>query len=90
VDAAPDLPPDPEEAMTPPRNPWLCVSIVLLLGTPLLALCASAVLHGGDLPAALVDLSKFTAGALASFLVMIPRGQIGGGQGHDPGPPPPK
>lgn len=70
-----------------PRNPYLCLAIVVMLG--LLAVVATggivlANLGGRDSPSSLVAIVSTCIGALASFLVSVPRGSVGGDGNSDP------
>lgn len=67
------------------RNPWLCLIIVGALASPVIALSACGVM-GRDPGAALVEMAKYCSGALAAFLVQIPRGSVGAPAGHQPTP----
>lgn len=65
-----------------PRNPYLCLTVVALLGAALI-LSVGAVLAcvlAGQKPPDLFGYIATTAlGSLASFLVAVPRGSVGGG-----------
>ena len=63
-----------------PRNPWLCVSIVFIIG--LMGLTSDIgilwlSMLGKDPPQSLVAIGSGAMGALASFLVSVPRGSVG-------------
>lgn len=75
-----------------PRNPWLCVSIVAFLGSGLLVGVGGIVacsLTGRDPHTSLSHIAIGCFGALASFLVAVPRGSVGYGADGKSKPPSP-
>lgn len=69
------------------RNPWLCLSIVVVLGVCGLVGTAGMILlpaYGKEIPQALVAIVSGALGALSSFLVSPPRGSVGYTDGQDP------
>lgn len=62
------------------KNPWLCLTIVGVLGMSvivgLIGIIALA-LYDKQSPESLVGVVSTAIGALASFLVSIPRGSVG-------------
>jgi hypothetical protein len=74
----------------PPRNPYLCLTIVLTLGiTMLVGLGGIIMLTFADKepPASLVAVVSGAAGSLSSFLVSVPRGSAGWGDPNTPNRP---
>lgn len=76
----------------PQRNPWICLTIVGLLGA------VALVCVGGIIAASLRGVTpdntlSFTLGtcigSLSSFLVNVPRGSVGVPEPQPLGPPPP-
>lgn len=70
-----------------PRNPFICLAIVVTIGVTLLIGVAGMVLlsvNRIDVPASLVAIISTAIGSLSSFLVSVPRGSAGIG---DPPPP---
>lgn len=68
----------------PPRNPWICLTIVVILGLfGLLSLggIIACSLMQRDVPSALIAIASGCGGNLASFLVSIPRGSVGAESG---------
>lgn len=64
-----------------PRNPYICLAIVLLLGfTVILGTGGMLFLafHKCETPQAVVAVVSGAAGSLASFLVQVPRNSVGG------------
>ena len=62
------------------RNPYLCLTIVLVLGAGGILGLAGIILiayAGHDVPQALIAIVSAAFGSLASFLVMPPRGSVG-------------
>ncbi len=62
------------------RNPWLCITIVLMLGSFGL-LCGVGIIIlpmcGKPVPDSLNTMGGMALGALAAFLVNPPRGSVG-------------
>lgn len=68
-----------------PRNPYLCLTIVGMLGgVMLLGMLGIVILSamGKEPPASLVALASGAAGSLGSFLVSVPRGSAGSDSAH--------
>jgi hypothetical protein len=83
--------------MKMPRNPYLCLTIVIILGLVSfggLAGIFALAFAGRPVPESLIAITSGAAGSLGSFLVMPPRGSVGmaddrsQGRGHllDRGP----
>ena len=63
-----------------PRNPYLCLTIVLTLGLTMLLGLGGVILltfAGKEPPSSLVAVISGCAGSLSSFLVSVPRGSAG-------------
>lgn len=63
-----------------PKNPYVCLTIVAILGSfGLLSLAGiiACVLLGHEAPSALIAIASGCGGNLASFLVSVPRGSLG-------------
>jgi len=70
------------------RNPWLCISIVIILGLGgIIGLSGLIGLANAGKPTseALIAIVAGCFGNLASFLVMVPKGSVGVGEGHHRG-----
>jgi len=67
--------------LPPPRNPYICLAIVLTLGgiaaVGMLGLLVLPAV-GKQAPSEVVPVVGTCIGALCSFLVSVPRGQVGG------------
>lgn len=71
----------------PPRNPYVCLSIVLTLGLIAVVGIAGVVVsacRGGESSQALVAIVSACVGSLSSFLVAVPRGSHGHGGDQPP------
>lgn len=69
----------------PPRNPYICIVIVAILGGAGILNSLGVILlalNGKEAPQAIVALASAALGALASFLVQVPRGTAGATGGH--------
>jgi len=72
------------------RNPWLCVTVVLMLG--LLAIGGMfgiifLALRGVPVPESVITITAAAAGGLSTFLVSPPKGSVGLGTADPKGQP---
>lgn len=68
------------------RSPWLCLSIVLILGLVCLSGVAGMIwlaAIGKVMPESLIAIVAGSAGSLSSFLVMPPKNSVGIAGGKD-------
>lgn len=74
------------------RNPWLCLVIAGTIGLTVLA-CVGGIIAasvtGHEPHSSLTTIAATCVGALASFLVVPPRSQVGVGGPNPPQPPTP-
>lgn len=73
-----------------PRNPYICLTIVVTLGLFGLMSVGGIVacaLLSKDIPSALIAIASGCGGNLASFLVSVPRGSAGYGTDAKPAGP---
>lgn len=75
----------------PPRNPWVCILIISILGLVAIGGTVGMVLlpiYGKPVAGELNVLVGGALGSLSSFLVQVPRGSVGAPTGHiDPATP---
>ena len=72
----------PREGGPPIRNPYLCILLVAMLGLIALGGLAGIIglaACGKPVPESLIAIASGASGGLGSFLVMPPKGSVGGG-----------